>query len=469
MRSYVPFLLLTCCAAAWVFTVQKDPFFWDAVQLGSKHAHHFYQNSLQWTPLPADIDSGHPPVFGYYLALAWALFGKTLPVSHWAMLPFVAGFAALAFQLGKRLTNPAQAWWLVAMVCLDPVWAGQSALVGPDITLACFFLLALEGLTGGRGSLTALGVFGLCAVSMRGMMTAGALLVWQFFILLPGNHPGRRLVATGLLFLPGLAFAFWFLAWHYRHTGWIGFHANSPWAPSFEPARSPDFIKNILVTGWRWLDFGRIVEWGVLFLLLAQNRFKLPDHNNHQWRQIAWLVVFLMIFLTPSALLYRNLSAHRYFLPGFVALHILVFLWLSTGQTARNLKTGLLVITALGLATGNRWIYPQGISMGWDATLAHRPYHRLRADMIAFIDREKIDWDSIGTAFPNINTGEILLLNGDQRKMTEKNAGQNRYILASNIFNDFTTAEYALLERQWILLRRQEQSGVWMALYQRKN
>ena len=72
---------------ALVWAVQHDPFFWDTVQLASKHAHHFYENGLRWTPLPPEIDSGHPPVFGYYLALAWTCFGKTLPASHCAMPP----------------------------------------------------------------------------------------------------------------------------------------------------------------------------------------------------------------------------------------------------------------------------------------------------------------------------------------------------------------------------------------------
>jgi hypothetical protein len=105
--------------------------------------------------------------------------------------------------------------------------------------------------------------------------------------------------------------------------------------------------------------------------------------------------------------------------------------------------------------------------MDWDATLAHRPYHRLRADMLYFIEQEKIPLSGIGTTFPNVNTGEHLLLNGDTRKFAEKDFLQNQYMLASNVFNDFNETDYAILNREWALLKRLEQHGVWLELYRK--
>ena len=121
----------------------------------------------------------------------------------------------------------------------------------------------------------------------------------------------------------------------------------------------------------------------------------------------------------------------------------------------------------LGLGTGNLWIYPQGVSMDWDATLAHLPYHRLRAEMMDYIDSQNIDYAQIGTAFPNINTGEDLLLNGDPRKCVEKDFLKNQYVLLSNIYNDFSAADYRFFEKNWTLIKRLKQSGVWINLYQK--
>ncbi|MEQ8562303.1 MAG: hypothetical protein RID18_12400, partial [Cytophagales bacterium] len=54
-------------------------------------AYHFFENGLDKTLLPDNIDSGHIPAFGFYLAIWWKILGKTLWVSHLAILPFLLG------------------------------------------------------------------------------------------------------------------------------------------------------------------------------------------------------------------------------------------------------------------------------------------------------------------------------------------------------------------------------------------
>lgn len=445
----------------WTAAVQHDPFFWDTVQLGSKHAHFFYENGLRWQALPADIDSGHPPVFGYYLALMWWLFGKTLPVSHWVMLPFLIGIAWLLFRLGARLAGRSWAAWLIPVVLLDPVFAGQSVLVSPDIVLACFFLLALEGLFAGRQVLVLLGIAGLCAISMRGMMTAAALLAWQAIALWRPDHFFKPKTVTGVFFVPGFAFAAWFLWWHFSQTGWIGFHSGSPWAASFEPVRGAALLKNIAVIGWRWVDTGRIFEWLILGYLLLQAKRK-PQSGA-----LILLLGCLALFLTPSALLYHNLSAKRYFLPFFLGLHLLALQWIGASALPQARKQVLFLILIFGLGTGNFWIYPTGISMDWDATLASQPYHRLRREIVQYLDAEHISFQVVGSAFPNLNTGENLCLNGDQRQFSEKDFEQNTYVLASNIFNDFSRQDFQELASGWVLVKRAAHGGIWMELYRK--
>jgi len=466
--------------------VQYDPFFWDTVQLASKHAHHFYENDLQWTLLPPEIDSGHAPVFGYYLALVWAFFGKTLPASHWAMLPFLLLNIWLLYRLGLRLGGPKWAFWLIPLVLIDPVMAGQSVLVSPDIVLICGFLCAVEGLFGKNKLFTAVGILILCAVSMRGMMTAAALYVWQLltWFQISGLSWAQNLkpqisrffgfaIQSVLPFLPGFVFAASFLWWHLEAAGWIGYHPDSPWAPTFEPATGVEMLRNVIVLGWRWLDVGRVFEWAVLGWLIWKNwplRRNAPNYKKlENLTGLALLLICLVIFLSPSTLLLKNVSAHRYFLPGFVALHLLVFQWLAQA----NLKIGQRKILApalliVALASGNLWIYPRGIAMGWDASLVHLPYHHLRVQAVAFLDKEKIDFQTVGSAFPNLNTGENLLLNGDYRRFADKNFVQNEYIFASNVFNDISEPDYDTLRQNWALKKRWEQAGVWIEIYRRK-
>ena len=478
MRDQFRLLPFYACATAFTWTVQNDPFFWDTVQLASKHAHHFYSNGLRWTPLPADIDSGHPPAFGYYLATIWTHFGKTLPASHWAMLPFLLLNVGLLYRVGLRIGGEKQAFMLLPLVLLDPVVAGQQALVSPDVVLVSGFLLAVVGILESRRLLIAVGIATLCMTSMRGMMTAGGLFACQMLhdVLFSGEkaisgHFLRRTVSKTAPFLPGFAFAAWFLWWHKAQTGWSGYHAESPWAPAFAKAGGLQMLKNLAVVGWRWLDFGRVFEWLLAFWLIckAGGIKKTGQTLPPGFKKFLLLLLCLVVFLSPSAILFQNISAHRYFLPGFLTFHFVVF-QLITGYgrwTAGGVNlAGTFLIAALAL--GNLWIYPRGISMGWDATLAHLPYHRLRAEAVEFLEQEKVDFQDVGSAFPNLNTGENLMLNGDQRCFAEKDFSRNKFIFASNIFNDFSENDYKILEEKWLLIKHFEHAGVWVDLYRRQ-
>lgn len=483
MRTLFRLLPFLACPVALLWTVQHDPFFWDTVQLASRHAHHFYENGLRWTTLPPVIDSGHPPVFGLYLAAVWTLSGKTLPVSHWAMLPFLLAIVLLLYRLGRRLGGDQWAFWLLPLVLLDPVLAGQMALVSPDVALAGFFLLAVEATLGQKRWLLTLAILGLCAISMRGMMTAGVLFVWQLTIRIgeygtwnflnrgtPIPHSAFRISYSA--FLPGFAFAAGFLWWHQRATGWTGYHPASSWAPAFAPAQGLALLKNALVIGWRWLDFGRVFEWLVFGMLLWKfwrRKIDLPFLRlEAPGMALPFLLLLTWLFLSPSALLYHNLSAHRYFLAGFLTFHLLVFQWIVQADWNGRVKSWLFSLLTVALATGHFWVYPQGISMDWDSTLAHQPYHQLRAEALVFLEKEKIDFQTVGSFFPNLSSGEHLQLNGDPRRLAELDWQRNTYIFASNVFNDLSAADYARLRRDWHLQFRRARAGVWVEIYRRR-
>ncbi len=456
--------LLWAGAAAWIAHVQYDPFFWDTVQLGSKHAHFFYENGLRWRPLPTEIDSGHPPTFGYYLAWVWQLFGRTLPVSHWATFPFVAGAITLLYWMGKRMgQGPLSGLGLTLLAAADPLIASQSGLVGPDIAIAFFFLLAVEGAWSSRSWQVSLAVLGLCALSLRGMMTAVGLLAWRMYALWSTKRwNGKRAWSEIFVFLPGISFAVLFLYWHYRSTGWTGYHSGSPWASAFAPAGAMGILRNAVVVGWRWLDFGRIFEWIGFFWLLACGLDKRQLREHPHW--IA-LLGTTAVFLLPSALFYQNLSAHRYFLPVFLSAHLLFWKGWCCASFSRK-KRGLIVVL-IGLFSGNWWRYPHGIAMGWDATLAHRFYHGLRQEVFEYIEKTRIPLECVGTAFPNYNCGKHLLLNDDQRMWAEFDPERNEYSLISNVFNDVSPQHRSYLRRFRKQLWRGERCGVWVELYGR--
>ena len=216
----LPFFALVI-AVTW--SVRDNFFFWDTMQLASQHAHFFYENNNFSTfLLPDEMDSGHPPTFGFYLALMWQLFGKTLTVSHLSMLPFLLGSVWQAWKLGEKIVGEGWTLWFLLLLVVCPVIAGQAVLASPDIVLLFFFLMALNGifdydLLDFQGyfdlklghnirkifkiSLTSkhelsIAILGLSAISMRGMMVAAGFITWP--VLFPNRYfePNHEYVPT---------------------------------------------------------------------------------------------------------------------------------------------------------------------------------------------------------------------------------------------------------------------------------
>jgi hypothetical protein len=405
------------------------------------------------------------------LALVWSLFGKTLAVSHFSMLPFLLLLVFFLLKIGGRLVGFVWAPWLILLVFSDPVILGQTALISPDIVLVAFFLMTLEGLWAKRRWLILLGILGLCAISMRGMMTSAALFVWAVVLPFISKRSFRRLLTTGLPFLPGFVFSSWFLVWHFKTTGWIGYHQNSPWAGAFQLVSIPGFMRNIAVVAWRWVDFGRVGELIFLVLVLYSSKWRSFSDKKAAFlplKAVFSLLICLLIFLLPSAFLHQNLSAHRYFLPAFLVTHFLVLVLITRIEVVEASKKWLLSGLVFLLAAGNCWIYPVGISMDWDSTLAHKPYHGLRSEAISYLTENSIDFTDVGTEFPNINSGENLMLNGDERQFSKRNFEWNRYVMASNIYNDFSKQDIQRLQEGWSLIWQREKKGVWIRIYARK-
>lgn len=441
---------------------QDHVFFWDTVQLSAKQAYWFYNNGLGSFLLPPDLDSGHPPLMGWYLALCWVVFGKSLMVSHWAMFPVIL---AINYGLYRviRLLHPTKDWsvWLMLIFWFDPVLAGQLALVSPDLLLVAGFLTALLGILKSQRAYLIGGILLLSLISMRGMMTALALFVydWSLGARFRPKEGFRKLLS----YLPGFAGALIFLAWHYLRKGWIGYHPDSPWAPSFELIVDPGmFIRNTVILTWRLLDFGRIFFWLALFWLIWQKR-KRPD-----LLKLFALPLILALVFFPVMVLYAHLSAHRYLLPFFLALS-LSSLQLLQGSLDLAVAKKIKILIIIGLVTGNCWVYPATVAQGWDSTLAHIPYYRNSKVVLDFMEAQGIAPDSTGTAFPEIGPRKYRDLSDEDAGMVGKNLSGQSLVFYSNVMNDFSDAELEELQANWIPVKTSGKWPVRVILYEKKN
>ena len=93
------------------------------------------------------VDSGHIPFLGYYLSILWHLFGKTLLVSHLAMVPFLLLYLLFTFKISNILDSQNSLFiWMLFL--FEPCLLTQSTLVSPDLLLMAGFAIMLYGTLG---------------------------------------------------------------------------------------------------------------------------------------------------------------------------------------------------------------------------------------------------------------------------------------------------------------------------------
>lgn len=460
------FVLANVLVFLLVFLNKEHGFFWDTVQLASQHGIFYYTNFSELL-LPVHLDSGHIPAFGIYLAMVWKIFGKTLMVSHLAMLPFVFGIVWQLQNLCRRFITEKFVGIALILILIDATLMSQLTLVSPDVPLVFFFLLALNSVFNNRKTLIVISVIGLFMISMRGMMLSVCLVLLDVYV----NYGFRKkltneyigaLFKRAFLYLPALLLFIAFSIYHLQEKGWIGYHKDSPWADCFERVDFKGFMRNIVFLGWRLLDFGRIGIWLVfLFLLLKYKKSLFKDSRNHS---LYFLFIILFILLPLNMLWAKNLMGHRYLLPIFLSFSLVTASILFSDFVPNKLRFALISVWLIVVLTGNLWIYPPKISKGADATLAYLPYYELRKEALDYIDANKINFKNVDSFFPNCYSIEEIDFKHDPRNFDFYTLGNNsEYIFYSNVFN-VADGVYDFVMKNYTPIKRFECNGVYVIL-----
>ncbi|QAA82918.1 hypothetical protein EI546_14860 [Aequorivita sp. H23M31] len=427
--------------------------FWDNVLFASKMGNPLFENGiLRWDLLPLDSDPGHPPFLATILAFGWTLFGKSLAVSHWMMLPFIFGLLwQIAFFVRFFVKEKSLQIWAFLLVVADPTLLSQLVLVNPEIIQLFFFFLALNGVLKNNLYLKIVGLAFLGIVSYRGMMLCFGIFLIDFLIHLFVNKRNIKSFFTKrniIVYILAATPAIIYLSWRLLTKGWISSHPEENWGNAWHFETTYDFIKNLLrnalVLIHRFLDFGRIVPF--LFIVFTV----YIKRKSIRWKKIVPIIIivfFSTIVIYTTSLLINNAMGHRYYIPSFLALALLSFLLLKHYKFKKLLYLGLLG----SLLLGNFIIYPDNISQGWDASLAHIPYWNLREDAIDYMDANQIPIPKSASFFPNRTTIDDIDLNGDMRSFIEF-TGEEEFVFYSNVYNisdedlDALTREYQKLK-----------------------
>lgn len=415
------YLLLT-------YACRNHIFFGDMVQFASRHPHFFLENSFNTIYLPNNLDSGHPPLFGIYIAFTWLLFGKSLMVSHFAMIPFLLVIAYQVLKLLSRWFSGINLVFASLLMLIEPTLLAQSMLVSPDVVLMALFITSINLYLDKKYYLLAFILIPLGLISLRGMMVLFAAFISVVFSNWNSSNFINQLKLTILYFTPAVAIAFTWLYLHYQHTGWIGFHSDSPWASSFQRVSSFQMAKNTFLFTWRMLDFGRITVIIFAFVIFwkGQNIYK----SN---RSLVIAILVSIVVFAMNTLFADGLVGHRYYLPIYFL--VLLFVLKNSSTIFSNYQFSTFLIIFCSFLIGSVLVYPKKVAMGWDATPAHLPYYNLRSNAITFLNEKNIPLASVASGFPNLDSREILELNGDSSKFISYADSNSKYILYSNIFN----------------------------------
>lgn len=438
--------------------------FWDNVLFVSRTGNFLYSDNIFNWNLPNDLDAGHPPTFGFLLAVLWKIFGHKLWVSHLLMIPFTAGLLYQLFRFTSfYIKSYTFIFFALLLIIADPTLITQLVLVTPEIILFFLFFLAINSILYKKNNMKIIALFFLSIISLRSMMLCAGIFLFEIFNYLYINK-GKLKFLLSIKFIKGYVIAslpaLIYLTLHHINKGWLISHVNSPWASHRNFASLSEILKNTIVLTHRYLDFGRFLIYiFIVYTLLKYNK-KAFNKNTQQLLLLSFSSVIIIILISIFG---TNTFGHRYFVISFIILNFLSFYLLIEFYRLKKIIYTILLFT---LITGNLWVYPREIAQGWDASLAHLPYYNLRYQAILYLDTEKIDINTVATFFPNTTTLDNIDFNEDYRSFVHFN-GQNEYVLFSNIFN-LTDKDYHILDNNYSIHKRFEKNNIYINIYKLK-
>ena len=453
---------------ALFFMTSTNPFFWDTIQFGSEHPSYFYSINLNGFLLPSEIDSGHVPAFGWYIAAMWTIFGKSVLVSHLALFPFVIGILWQLIVLSKHYVTKTFSPLLFLALLLEPTLLGQITLVSPDVCLVFFLLMALNSINKKKRIFLLISILGLMITSNRGAMVAFCLFLYHV-ILLWIAHKGivktvlLKVFLHGLWYVPGAFIFIIYNSYHYIQTGWIGYHENMTWAACFERVDFLGFLRNVAIYGWRLLDSGRLAVWVLLIFILF--KYKLSILKLKGVSPLLILMLLFVLLLPLNMLWAKNLMGPRYLLPIFIIVTLTTTVLFTVTSYNERFKKAVLSLICISLISGHFYIYPNKISQGWDASLAYLPYFELKDKMVSYLKDENIDFEEVEAFFPSQGKLGIYKLDNDNRFL-DGYTGASNYVIYSNI-NNVSDIVLENLEHDYVLVKEFKSNGIFYRLYER--
>lgn len=443
------------------FLAHNNGMFWDNILFTSVMGNHLFENGLFSWNYPIPIDTGHPPFLAFLLASTWKLLGHKLWVTHLVILPFTIGFFYQLHHFTRYyIKDEIIAFLTFLLVLADPTLTVQFFVVNPEIVFLFFFLMSINAILYKKYSLKIIALAFLSIISLRSMMlAAGVFLFESINLVLIQKKSIKSLFKVKFLLsyvigsLPGVIY----ILWRLFTKGYIQTHPDSPWVGFWHLASFETFIRNLIIFGHRFLDFGRVFI--LIFLLYSLIKFKKKVLTK-EVLQIFVIAISSIFLVSVINTLSTNTMGHRYFISANI---MIVFLSAYIWVTFYSSKKIIFSFLFFALITGNLWIYPRNIAQGWDASLAHLPYHNLRIQAIKYLDNNNIPIHETGSFSINVFPIDNIDFSGDKRSFS-RYTGTNDYLFYSNVFN-LLDEQYENIDTNYSIIKKFESKRIHIYIY----
>jgi len=448
---------------ALTFFSREIPFFWDECYY-IPTAHHIFDSNFSSIIPPVNVDRGSFPFYGFYMALWWKIFGKSLAVSHAAILPLLIGIAWEYYRLAKTFLSEKWIPFALLLLVLEPTFITQSILMGHDLFLVYFFLLSVNALLAGKKIIYVCSLCLLALHNIKGIPAAFSVCLFYFFYTHFVIHKKIKTSDWFIHLLPVALSAAW-MGYHHGITGWYLLTPVKDYGDTLH--FDLHGLKRIVLEIWQVIDFGRVFLWCFIFCALLFYRKKLLS----EYFKTLFLLLFvpLAVSLIFFSMLDINLC-HRYNMVSFLIATIFTVYLLAMIQK-KMLKYFLASVFCIGLITGNFWMYGGGFSNGWDSSLKVLPYFKLINEMRDYTKTEKINPSDVGTKFPlyhDIKYSDLSSENFHFRDIETAPFDEFPYILLSNVSNQFAVHEKEIVRNEWKLQKEFHSGLVYLKLFKNR-
>jgi len=400
-------------------------------------------------------------IYSIYLASFWTIFGKNLLISHLAILPFVIGLIFQFNKLANRFLDKKLIPLAFLLLLIEPTMLTQTLMAGYDIVSCYLFLMGLNSVFGNKRYMIAFSMIILPVINLRGFTLVASLFLIDLYINSTREHFIKKTFKIFLAYLPSIFFLFGWMFYHYMETGWYAVSINRD---RYHHLNGLEIIfRNIIYIIWKIIDFGRII----IFLFIIIFFFKTRKLKDTKVKTLFFIMLFSVlpycIFLLP----FSYPVSHRHFMITYI-ISIITFIYFVGFLKQNNIKIVVLVITFLCLIAGNFIIYPERYGNGWDASIKGYPYFEMKMQLDSFLKKSDIEPSAIGTKFPIDFDNYDVFLSSEHFQFTDidkKPLNKFKYIVQSNISNNFTPANIEELNHSWVLMKEFRSWQVYIKLF----